>query len=240
MFKLPIRRKALQTSRSATAILFPPVLATSRKSSTEQKTLDLPNYLTTITTRTDSTYQGTRYEYTALACLHRLGFTLSHNGGANDKGIDLIGTWTLPSSPSPSSQTPSTPPSPPTLKVLIQCKSTISKILPSAMRELEGAFAGAPFEWRGPQGVVAFLVARKPPTRGVMAAMARSRWPMGFITLESEDREKAGEGRVVQMTWNRRAEDEGLAGVGIVLRYSGNGEGERVVALTWKGGPVGD
>jgi len=44
-----------------------------------------------------------------------------------DYGIDLLGTWSVPSALQP-------------LKVLIQCKAFARKIEPSQARELEGAF----------------------------------------------------------------------------------------------------
>ncbi|TEA20855.1 Secondary metabolism regulator LAE1 [Colletotrichum sidae] len=64
-------------------------------------------------------------------------------GGVSDNGIDLLGTWQLPSRREK-------------LKVILQCKGGSQKISPSLVRELEGSFIGAPVGWRG-EGVVAFL-----------------------------------------------------------------------------------
>lgn len=163
---------------------------------------------------TSTTYVGTHYEYTVLAALSRLGMSLKRIGGKSDYGIDLLGTWTLPSSPLP-------------LKVLIQCKALAIKVEPSRARELEGAFVGAPTGWRG-AGVLGFLVSKKPATKGVREALGRSRWPMGYVLCEDD-------GRVLQMLWNRRAEQEGLEGVGVGLKYGGGEKSEREVILTWKG-----
>ncbi|TVY34146.1 Uncharacterized protein LSUB1_G006391, partial [Lachnellula subtilissima] len=83
-----------------------------------------------------TTYVGTHYEYTVQTALSRLGLSLKRIGGRSDYGIDLIGTWNLPSSLQP-------------LQVLIQCKALASKAEPRVVRELEGAFVGAPTGWRG-------------------------------------------------------------------------------------------
>ncbi|KAI5296601.1 hypothetical protein KEM55_005760, partial [Ascosphaera atra] len=40
-----------------------------------------------------TTYIGTRYEYLVRETLRRYGFQLARVGGANDVGIDLVGTW---------------------------------------------------------------------------------------------------------------------------------------------------
>lgn len=161
-----------------------------------------------------TTYVGTHYEYTVKQALQRLGISLKRTGGKSDNGIDLLGTWSLPSVAQP-------------LKVLIQCKALARKIEPSQARELEGAFVGAPAGWRDP-GVLGFLISQKPATKGVREAMGRSRWPMGYVLCESN-------GKILQMLWNRRAEQEGLAGIGVSLKYMGGDSTEREVILTWKG-----
>jgi len=70
----------------------------------------------------------------------------------SDYGIDLLGTWSVPSALQP-------------LKVLIQCKAFARKIEPSQARELEGAFVGAPIGWRE-AGVLGLLVSQKSATKG--------------------------------------------------------------------------
>lgn len=166
---------------------------------------------------TSTTYVGTHYEYTVQNSLQRLGMSLKRIGGKSDYGIDVLGTWNLPSALQP-------------LKVLIQCKAFARKVEPSHARELEGAFVGAPTGWRGP-GVLGFLVSQKPATKGVREALGRSRWPMGYVLCESD-------GRILQMIWNRRAEQDGLEGIGVGLKYTGGDASQREVILLWKGEPI--
>ena len=175
-----------------------------------------------------TTYVGTAYEYVVAASLRRLGLDLRRVGGRSDCGIDLLGTWTLPSP----SASPSSPPPPP-LRILLQCKaagSRSSRVGPHYIRELEGAFAGAPAGWRGP-GTLALLAAQKPATRGIRDALGRSRWPMGYVSC-------AADGRLEQLLWNRRAEEEGLEGLGVGVRYTSDDEdaGQELI-LTWRGAP---
>ncbi|OTA97285.1 hypothetical protein M434DRAFT_44101, partial [Hypoxylon sp. CO27-5] len=172
---------------------------------------------------TSKTYLGTRYEYAVAAALSTLGFTLRRVGGRDDCGIDLLGTWAVPShSPSSTPNASKTNP----LRVLAQCKASASqstRIGPQHVRELEGAFAGAPPGWRSSSSssssgssIVGFLVAQKPATKGVRDALARSRWPMGYVSC-TED------GKLEQMLWNRRAEEEGLEGLGVGVRFCEDG-----------------
>ncbi|KAK0629800.1 hypothetical protein B0T17DRAFT_455686, partial [Bombardia bombarda] len=162
--------------------------------------------------RRSTVFVGTHYEYTVASVLSAYGFSLRRIGGQFDFGIDLLGTWAVPSTTSSSS--PSPPPSAnsshPPLKVLLSCKVSM-KTGPALARELEGAFVGAPAGWRG-SGVLGLLVSQRPATKGVRDALGRSRWPMGYISCTRA-------GYVQQMLWNRRAEEEGLAGVGVGMRY---------------------
>jgi hypothetical protein len=179
---------------------------------------DLPSFLE-YASRIDldpqsTTYVGTHYEYIVKSALEGLGMSLKRIWGKSDYGIDILGTWCLPSAPQP-------------LKVLIQCKALVRKIDPSQARELEGAFVGAPQGWRGP-GVLAFIVSKKSATKGVREALGRSRWPMGYVLCNAD-------GKVLQMLWNRRAEQECLQGIGVGLKYAGGDRNEKEVILTWKG-----
>ncbi|ETS83731.1 hypothetical protein PFICI_05607 [Pestalotiopsis fici W106-1] len=185
---------------------------------------DLPSYvayaerigLDTSTT----TYVGTHYEYTVAASLKRFGFELRRVGGAGDYGIDLLGSWSVPSTPQP-------------LRVLLQCKASSAtskaRIGPATIRELEGAFVGAPPGWRG-SNVLGLLVTQKAATKGVVDSLGRSRWPMGFISCLSD-------GSVQQMIWNAKAEEEGLAGLGVAVRRSTT-RAQQELMLTWKGQPA--
>lgn len=159
-----------------------------------------------------TTFVGTHFEYVVANSLSQLGFSLRRIGGSSDFGIDLLGEWSVPSSDRP-------------LRVLVQCKS-IQRPGPHLIRELEGAFAGAPPGWRG-SGVLGLLATEKPATKGIRDALGRSRWPMGFISCSRA-------GYLHQMLWNHRAEQEGLEGMGVGLKYPGDG-GERQLSLTWKG-----
>ncbi|KAG9259227.1 uncharacterized protein F5Z01DRAFT_30511 [Emericellopsis atlantica] len=148
--------------------------------------------------RASTVYVGTLYEYTIAKSLERYGFHLRRVGGASDYGIDLLGEWKPPSTST-------------TLRVLIQCKGGAQRVGPNLIRELEGAFVGAPAGWRG-QGVLGLMVAQRPATKGVRDSLGRSRWPMGYLFCEAE-------GEVKQMIWNRRAEEEGLEGFGVTTRH---------------------
>jgi hypothetical protein len=163
-------------------------------------------------------YVGTHYEYTVQASLERLGMSLKRIGGRSDYGIDLVGTWSLPSVPRP-------------LKVLVQCKAFSGKGGqggPANIRELEGAFVGAPPGWREP-GVFGLHISPKSATKAVREALGRSRWPMGYLLCTSD-------GKIMQMLWNRRAAQEGLEGISVELKYfSGGDRDDREVILTWKG-----
>ncbi|KAI3318647.1 hypothetical protein HD806DRAFT_307953 [Xylariaceae sp. AK1471] len=165
-------------------------------------------------------YIGTHYEYSIAAALRPLGFDLRRVGGQSDKGIDLLGTWSVPSAPE---HLP--------LRVLLQCKAYTAKVGPQFIRELEGAYLGAPSGWRG-SGVVGLLVTQRSATKGVREALARSRWPLGYVSCSKE-------GVLEQMLWNPRAEDEGLEGMGVTARLldeDRHGAPQRLV-LTWKGRP---
>ncbi|CAL3965409.1 unnamed protein product [Diplocarpon coronariae] len=163
-----------------------------------------------------TTYVGTHYEYTVQCAFGRLGMSLKRIGGKSDYGIDLLGTWGLPST---SAGEP--------LKVLIQCKAMKQKLGPAVARELEGAFVGAPNGWRG-AGVLGLLVSQNSATKGVREALGRSRWPMGYVLCTPE-------GKVLQMLWNRRAEQEGLEGMAVGLKYAGGGIAQKEVVLMWNG-----
>jgi hypothetical protein len=166
-------------------------------------------------------YVGTHYEYTVQSSLERLGLSLKRIGGRSDYGIDLLGTWSLPSLPRP-------------LKVIAQCKAFSGKGGaggPANIRELEGAFVGAPLGWREP-GVFGLYVSPKSATKAVREALGRSRWPMGYVLCNSDGKD----GKIMQMLWNRRAAEVGLEGIGVELKYFSDGDrNDKEVILTWKG-----
>ncbi|KAK4130743.1 hypothetical protein BT67DRAFT_428943 [Trichocladium antarcticum] len=163
-------------------------------------------------------YVGTHFEYTTLGALARLGFALHRVGGASDCGIDLLGTWSPNLPPAAAALAP--------LRVLVQCKA-VQRPGPQLIRELEGAFVGAPAGWRG-EGVLGVLVAERAATKGIRDALGRSRWPMAFVACSRE-------GALEQMLWNGRAEEEGLRGLGVGVRYGVGGPRGKELVLTWRG-----
>ncbi|PNY29752.1 Uncharacterized protein, mitochondrial [Tolypocladium capitatum] len=159
-------------------------------------------------------FVGTHYEYTVAATLTRYGFFLKRIGGASDYGTDLVGTWTLPSLSQP-------------LRVLAQCKAGAQRVGPQHVRELEGAFVGAPVGWRG-DGVLGVLVSERAATKGVRDSLGRSRWPMAYACCSRD-------GAVTQVLWNRRAEEEGLEGYGVAPRHvEGRSDAELVLMRNGK------
>jgi Protein of unknown function (DUF2034) len=186
---------------------------------------DLPTFLSYANriglSTTSTTYVGTHYEYKVQSTLRRLGFSLTRIGGRDDSGIDLLGTWNLPSNPHP-------------LRVIVQCKALKGKLGPNLVRELEGAFIGAPNGWGG-GGVLGILVSPKSATKGVREALGRSKWAMGWIMVETE----GDKGKVRQVLWNRAAANIGLEGITVTMRYGENKEGgdgalDSECALMWK------
>lgn len=141
-------------------------------------------------------YRGHHYEYTVVETLKRYSFALQKMGRANDLGIDLLGTWNLPMEPCE-------------LRVLIQCKA--SRPRPSMVRELEGAYAGAPAGWKG-DDVMALLITREPATPGVRDALERSRLPMGFAQVSEL-------GHMQQFIWNTAAQVSRLTGMTVTNMY---------------------
>lgn len=206
-------------------------------------------------------YRGTHYEYTCISTLSSklYNFQLARTGRANDLGIDLLGWWKLPAyvpAQSDSSTLEDSEASTGTdgatgktkrrrksttfraLKVLAQCK--ISSPTPAMIRELEGAYVGAPAGWsssssQGPSSTLALLISSGAATKGVIAALQRSRWPMGLLQITRE-------GEVKQFLWNAVAAESGLQGLGVVVRYSQGGKGRdegqgvgQSVRLSWMG-----
>lgn len=141
-------------------------------------------------------YKGHHYEYTVVEALKRYNFTLQKMGRQNDLGIDLLGTWHLPAEPHE-------------LRIIISCKA--SKPKPCFVRELEGAYVGAPAGWRG-QDVMALLVTRDPATPGVRDALQRSRLPMGFAQITEL-------GYMQQLMWNHAAQESRLTGMSVTNTY---------------------
>lgn len=135
---------------------------------------------------TRHTYLGTRYEYLAQATLTRLGLDLLRIGKTGDRGVDLAGRWYL--SPSQNNQTGMAAEH---LRVLVQCKRITGKrkLTPSVVREMDGAFLGAPVGWRA-ENVFGIIVSTKPATKGVTSALQASKRPMVWVCMEELDLEE--------------------------------------------------
>jgi hypothetical protein len=230
----PTRRPRKHTSKSS---ILPPRL--TQPSPNHHDLASFLAYADRVNLNTSTNvYKGTLYEYTVASVLSRFHFNLHRTGRSNDLGIDLVGHFRLP----PATQKlGGRKKSSQELRVLVQCKAL--KPTPAMVRELEGAYVGAPAGWGGGD-VLALLVASKEATKGVRDALQRSRWPMGLMQVTTE-------GEVRQFLWNGVAEDVGLAGLGVTVKYAdasnGNSgirneiqnENERKVngglALTWMG-----
>ena len=194
---------------------------------------DLPSFLAHASRSslapTTTTYIGTYYEYLVADTLRRHGLTLSRTGGRGDSGIDLLGTWQLPEA---LSRHP--------LRVLVQCKALKTKLGPNLIRELEGAFVGAPSGWRG-KGVLGILVSTREATKGVRDAMGKSTWPMAWVMLEVVKEGEMDGGKLRQVLWNKVASEMGLEGMDVTVKYGDRAEGEEVgkeVLLMCQGRPL--
>ncbi|MCJ1309286.1 hypothetical protein MMC25_002945 [Agyrium rufum] len=210
--------------------------------------------------RTSSLYRGTIYEYTCLQALTRLGFRLTRTGGRSDAGIDLQGLWHLPTTSSIDSPGGSSSP----LKVIVQCKALKAKAGPNLVRELEGAFAGAPAEFRAAGGsdMIGVLCATRDATKGVREAVKKSRRGVIWVMIESgylegseepvsgtergKETGNLGNGVIRQVMWNDKVAQMGAEGLGVQVEYAegdevgaeGRPKGTRVlneIVLTWEG-----
>ncbi|KAJ5584410.1 uncharacterized protein N7459_004210 [Penicillium hispanicum] len=171
---------------------------------------------------TSTVYVGTHYEYTVLQSLRRYGLALHRIGGRDDAGVDLVGTWHLPEREHERA-----------IRVLVQCKALKDKLGPNLVRELEGTFRQAPVGWRTSE-TAGVLVSPRESTSGVRNALARSTYPLFWMTVERD-------GTLKQVLWNANAEKLGLSPLGVETRYGTpetDPESESLtqeVALTWDG-----
>lgn len=173
---------------------------------------DLASFLShverTRLNKRSTVYRGTHYEYTIAQALSQYGFFLKRVGGPSDRGVDLLGTWTLPSTST-------------RLKTVLQCKAGARSPSPSFVRELKGALAVAPPGWRG-DDALGLLVGEKPATKGVVGEILGSDRALGYVCCSRE-------GDIRQILWNGRAQDIGLEGVAVGVRHEG--EDKKLVLL---------
>lgn len=195
-----IPRRIATTSAANAAPLDVPELILSPGSKHHNSLPSFLEYAKRVNLTPEKTvYIGTHYEYTAAISLMRLGFSLLRRGSSNDAGIDLIGHWLLPPLREP-------------MRIIIQCKSRKASVTPANIRELEGSFRGIPPDWRQ-KDVLGLLVTTWKATKGTLDALARSRWPMGFVLITTD-------GIIQQFVWNQAASERGLEGVGVTLRHT--------------------
>jgi hypothetical protein len=153
------------------------------------------------------------------------------------------------------------------MRVVVQCKSHARPLRPEHVRELEGAVEGAPPGWRSALGL---LVGPREASRGVRERVGASKSAVGFVMVDgcggngntgvagigvlggSEGQEDGisgdvkndglvtKEGKVRQFLWNWVAQERGLQGLGVTVKYTPT-EGpdgkdlDREIALTWNG-----
>jgi len=125
------------------------------------------------------------------------------------------------------------------MKCIVQCKNLKAKAGPNLIRELEGAFVGAPLDWRG-EDVIGVLCAGKEATKGVKEAMRNARRGLMWCHIEEA---AEGLGRVRQLFWNEKVSAQGANSVEVGVRYlpgagtrnGGGGVVETEVVLTEDG-----
>ncbi|KAI5463764.1 hypothetical protein BGZ63DRAFT_382266 [Mariannaea sp. PMI_226] len=166
--------------------------------------------------RNSSVYKGTHYEYTVAQALSSYGFHLHRVGGASDRGLDLLGTWAVPTISRAA-------------RIVVQCKAGSRSPSPMYVRELKGSMAEAPPGWRGNgnngghDDVLGLLVGEKPATRGVLEEL-RTTVGLGYVCCSRE-------GEVMQLLWNQKAQEIGLEGITVGVKYSGDGLTKRLVLM---------
>lgn len=193
------RRIATTSAANAAPVDIPKVVITPGSSHHNS----LPSFIEyakrTKLARSTTVYVGTHFEYVSALALQRLGFSLLRVGRRFDAGIDLVGHWVLAPLREP-------------LPVIIQCKARQRSTTPAHVRELEGSFHGVPPHWRN-KAVLGLLVTNKKATKGVLEALGKSQWPMGFVLVTLD-------GTVQQFLWNRAASEQGLEGVSVTVRHT--------------------
>ena len=221
-------RHSFRPSRcTGTIVGLRPISKTSKKAPKPSKLIypeapskehsDLATFLSyverTSLNKNSTVYRGTHYEYTVADTLSQYGFLLKRVGGQSDRGLDLLGIWTLPSTSH-------------TFKVILQCKAGARSASPMYIRELKGALAAAPPGWRGTD-VLGLLVGEKPATKGVQKEMHTADVALGYVCCTKE-------GEVVQLLWNLKAQEMGLDGVSVGIKY---GEDKNQLVL-FRGGEM--
>lgn len=185
-------------------------------------------------------YQGTLYEYTVLKALQQLAaFDLYRTGGADDKGIDLAGTWTLEfkkparfkvaqaslrdqevvqekQESQHEAVLAMAQGEVKRLRVVVQCKNESRKIGPRFIRELCGITRC--------HNTLLLMASSQMYTAKAVQAFMRTERPLCLVLIDTFDRG----GQVRQLIWNASANDllQGLAvraihqGTNIVIKLT--------------------
>ncbi|TPX48274.1 hypothetical protein SeMB42_g03060 [Synchytrium endobioticum] len=167
--------------------------------------------------------KGLALERAAIKVLSRFHFQLRHVGGANDRGVDLRGTWPLPSArSSPPSQQLSPPSLIPPINVIIQCKNEATCIGPKVIRELEGTLT------KETGLTLGLLVTSNGLSRRALDAIQAATLPIGFATIDN-----IYNPTLVELQFNHVAQRTILSDIVIAPRYvkAENGAWTRQVVI---------
>ncbi|EEB06526.1 fungal protein [Schizosaccharomyces japonicus yFS275] len=133
--------------------------------------------------KASTVYQGTLFEYIIQHTLSRHGFQLKRCGGRNDRGIDLLGTWTL------KGLVPVINP------VAISCKCLNQALGPLYVRELEGSLSARP------EGTIGILAGQSSFTDAAIKTLAGSSFAMAACGVVAQDLNSY----IYQFLWNEPA-----------------------------------
>ncbi|KAF9113357.1 hypothetical protein BGX27_001746 [Mortierella sp. AM989] len=135
-------------------------------------------------------YRGTLFEYQTQSILRKcLGIYTHRSAGNDDRGVDLRGTWFLPTSASPKPGDLVRH-----LKVIVQCKSMSVKVGPKYVRELQGSLS---YET---QPTMAVLAINSDFTKMALLPYVRSLWPMALVVIDAKNHQCS------KLIWNNAAE----------------------------------
>ena len=150
-------------------------------------------YARSTSLSTSSTYYvGTLYEYTVATILARYNMSLHRCGGGDDKGIDLRGSWSLPSGDK--------------LPVIAQCKAESRKLGPRHVRELEGA------SLMESSHTLAILATLLDYTKAAQRQVMSSSRPLALCVINHD-------ARLSHLVWNAPAAELIGPGVSVQTRY---------------------
>ncbi|KAF8979537.1 hypothetical protein BGZ46_005304 [Entomortierella lignicola] len=151
---------------------------------------DLQSYKELNRNTKSTIYKGTLFEYQTQEVLMKcLGIYTQRTAGAGDLGVDLRGTWFLPTSASPRPGDKVRH-----LKVIVQCKSTNTRIGPNFVRELQGSLS---YE---SQPTMAILAISSDFTKHSFLPYAMSLWPMALVVIDVKNH------KCKKLMWNKAAE----------------------------------